>query len=250
MELNGKVALVTGGGAGIGRAIALALAGAGADVAVLDIARPAAEAVAEEIRALGRRASVLVASVADPAQAQAAVDQTVAELGAIDVLVNNAGWARPTASALDIPEAQWDQLMAINLKGPFLMAKAALPHMVSRGQGGRIINIASLAGRSTSVLMGADYTASKAGLLGLTRHLAREFAAKGITVNAVCPGTTDTGFIQSSGPEVLAATAKAIPMGRLGRPDEIAAAVVFLASPGASYMTGASVDVNGGLLMM
>lgn len=247
IDLTGKRALVTGGGAGIGRAVCLGLARAGASVAVMDLSAAAAEAVAEEVRALGRQGLALAASVADGAEVEGAVAEAARAFGGLDILVNNAGYARPSKTVMEIAEAQWDQVLAVNLKGPFLLAKAALPHM---GSGGRIINISSLAGRSTSVLMGADYTASKAGLLGFTRHLARELAPRGILVNAVCPGTVETGFIQGTDPAVREAAAKAVPLGRFGRPDEVAALVLFLASDLSSYMTGATLDVNGGLLMI
>lgn len=250
MELHGKCALVTGGGDGIGRAIALALAGAGADVAVLDLRPEAAEAVAGEVRALGRRAVALPCNVADAAGVEAAVQRAVAELGGIDILVNNAGLGRPTPSLLDLPESQWDLILSVNLKGPFLVSRAVLPAMLQRGPGGRIINIASLAGRSTSVLMGADYTASKAGLLGLTRHMARELASRSITVNAVCPGTVETPLIRAATPEERQRAEAKVPMGRFAQPEEIASVVLFLASDRSSYMTGASLDVNGGLVMM
>jgi len=250
VDLTGKVALVTGGGAGIGRAIALDLARAGADVAVLDLVAAAAQAVAGEVRALGRKAVAVVASVSDGAQVTAAVDATVEALGGLDIVVNNAGFARACTSVLDLPESQWDAVLGVNLKGPFLVSKAAVPHLLKRGPGGRIINISSLAGRSTSVLMGADYTASKAGLLGLTRHFARELAPKGITVNAVCPGATETEFIKSTPVENREAAVRAIPMGRMGTPDDIADVVLFLASDRSRYMTGTALDVNGGMLMI
>lgn len=247
IDLTGKRAVVTGGGAGIGRAICLGLARAGAAVAVMDLSAAAAEAVVDEVRALGRQGLALTASVADGAQVEAAVTKAARQFGGLDILVNNAGYARPSETIMQIEEAQWDQVLAVNLKGPFLMARAVLPHM---GTGGRIINISSLAGRSTSVLMGADYTSSKAGLLGFTRHLARELAPRGILVNAVCPGTVETGFIQGTDPAVRAAATRAVPLGRFGQPEEIAGLVLFLASDLSSYMTGATLDVNGGLLMI
>jgi 3-oxoacyl-[acyl-carrier protein] reductase len=249
VNLIGMRALVTGGGAGIGRAISLAMAGAGADIAVMDLDGEAAVQVAAEVEQLGRKGLALRGSVSDPASVQSVVEAMIAGLGGIDILVNNAGYARPTESVLDLSEDQWDRVLSVNLKGPFLLSKAVLTYMKQQ-HSGRIINISSLAGRSTSVFMGADYTASKAGLLGFTRHLAREVAPHGIRVNAVCPGSTDTGFIQSATPEARQATAKAVPLGRMGTPDEIAGAVLFLASDLSSYVTGTTLDVNGGLLMI
>jgi NAD(P)-dependent dehydrogenase (short-subunit alcohol dehydrogenase family) len=167
----------------------------------------------------------------------------------VDILVNNAGGLRSTAVAAITP-AEWDLVLDVNLKGTFLCAQAVFAAMVSRG-GGRIVNMASMAGRATSTLGGAHYTAAKAGVLGLSRHLAREWAAVGITVNAVCPGIVDTPMVHGAvDAERLAQVRDSIPLGRLADPGEIASLVCFLASAEAAYITGASVDIHGGELII
>ncbi|MBI1959198.1 MAG: SDR family oxidoreductase, partial [Candidatus Rokubacteria bacterium] len=194
MEQQGKVALVTGAGQGIGRGCALGLAREGADVAVNDLDEERARTVAEEVRALGRRAVVVTANVADESQAHAMVARAVAELGGLDLLVNNAGFGRPLLVE-DMSHAEWDKIVDVNLGGTFNCSRAAIRPMRERG-GGRIVNIASLAAKRMSYFGGADYTASKAGVLGFTRHLAFELARERITVNAVCPGLTITPLVQ------------------------------------------------------
>jgi NAD(P)-dependent dehydrogenase (short-subunit alcohol dehydrogenase family) len=177
------------------------------------------------------------------------VADTAAALGPVGVLVNNAGLLRPTR-LVDIPEHEWDAVIDVNLKGTFLCSQAVVPGMQAQGWG-RIVNLSSTAGKNVSTVGGAHYTAAKAGILGLTRHLASEVASNGITVNAVCPGLIDTDMVRST---ISAADvdkyANSFPIPRLGRPDEVADLVVFLASERAGYITGASVDINGGDLMI
>ncbi|MBI4591512.1 MAG: 3-oxoacyl-ACP reductase FabG [Candidatus Rokubacteria bacterium] len=251
MKLQDKVAIVTGGGGGIGRAILLKLASAGARVAVCDIDMAQAERVVGElVEKHHRQAIALRVDVTQAQQVDAMVKRTLEAFGTIDILVNNAGYGRPTPSVLDLTEEQWDRSISLNLKSVFLCSKAVVKFFLDK-KAGKIVNIASLAGRSTSTISGADYTAAKAGVLGFTRHLARELAPYGIQVNAVCPGPTDTQLVRGVlSQSDVDAIADRIPMRRLGRPDDVAGAVAFLLSSDAEYITGVSLDVNGGLLMM
>ncbi|HXE07398.1 MAG TPA: SDR family oxidoreductase [Acidobacteriaceae bacterium] len=240
-SLIGRVALVTGSSRGIGRSIALALAAAGADVAVNFIHRTAeAEAVAAEIRQLGRRSITVQADVSVAAQVTQLVRTVEAQLGPIDILVNNAGIAHP--QPIDaITEDDWDHIVDANLKSCFLVTQAALPGMRSRGWG-RIVNLSSVAAHVGGVI-GPHYAASKAGMLGLTHYYARYLAKEGITVNAISPALIETEMVTSN-PN---ASPNLIPTGRFGTPDEVAAAAVMLAQNG--YITGQTIHVNGGWFM-
>ena len=247
MVLAGKVALVTGGGQGIGQALALALAKAGADVAIADIILPAAQQVATEIEALGRHGLAIHVDVTLSESVRAMVETCQEALGGLDILVNNAG-IFPIAPVATMPEEAWDRVMAINLKGVFLCSQAALGPMRQRG-GGRIINMASVSGLVGAVGM-AHYAASKAGVIGFTRSLAREVAPMGITVNAIAPGIIETERTHQTFPEgALQAYQSQVPLRRLGRSEDLTAIVVFLASPGASYITGQVYAVDGGYTM-
>ncbi|WP_083250547.1 SDR family NAD(P)-dependent oxidoreductase [Acidihalobacter aeolianus] len=247
IDLSGRTALVTGAASGIGRATALALAEAGARVAVNHLDRAAeADEVVDRLRALGARAIACEADVSDGAQVGAMIDKVVAALDGIDILVNNAGiiLERPF---LDMDEADWDRVLGTDLKSVFLCCRAALPDMLARG-GGCIVNVASELGYLGRAGYAA-YTSAKAGVIGLTRSLAREFAPT-IRVNAVAPGPVATAMLDPSlmSPEVIARETD-IPLGRLGQPEEIAASVVFLASPLASFYCGQTLGPNGGALM-
>src|SRR5690242_5114960 len=246
LDFTGKVVLVTGGGNGIGRASCRAFAAAGARVAVIDRDGAAAEQVAAEI---GSRASGHSLDVADGEAFARLANDIAAQAGGIDVLVNSAGTiTRQTIAAM--PTADWDRIMAVNLRGPFNGTQAVIPHMRRRG-GGAIVNIASVAGRRISFGGGANYTASKAGLLGLTRHAAYELAPDNIRVNAVCPGPTATAFGGGQLPsaERKAERAKKIPLGRMVEAADIAQAVLFLASDMSRMCTGIALDVDGGVLI-
>ena len=248
IHLDGCAALVTGAQQGIGRAVAAALAGAGADVAVnwLDDAE-AAEATAAEVRAAGRRAELFQGDVADVAATAAMVAAVAERFGRLDILVNNAG-IFPRAAFMELTEATWDAVHGVNLKGAAFCGQAAARAMIAGGRGGAIVNISSSAIRGAP--RGTHYSASKTGLIGLTRSMALELAAHGIRVNAVAPGLTDTAQPRYGNTEQqLAEAAAAMPMGRMGRAEEIAAAVVFLASPGASFITGEVLQANGGVYM-
>jgi 3-oxoacyl-[acyl-carrier protein] reductase len=246
IDFTGKVALVTGGGNGIGAACCRAFAKAGARVAVIDRDGAAAESVAREIGG-SAGAHELEASDADAFRRLAAA--IAAREGGIDILVNSAGTiTRQTIAAM--PTADWDRVIAVNLRGPFNGTQAVIPHMKARG-GGAIVNIASVAGRRISFGGGANYSASKAGLLGFTRHAAYELAPDKIRVNAVCPGPTATGFGGGQLPsaEQRAKRAQKIPLGRMVEPEDIAEAVLFLASDMARMCTGIALDVDGGVLI-
>src|SRR6202045_3582525 len=245
-DLAGKIVLVTGGGNGIGAASSRAFAKAGARVAVIDRDGDAAAKVAAEI---GGGTTGHALDVADSAAFARLASEIAAETGGIDVLVNSAGTiTRQTIAAM--PVADWDRVIAVNLRGPFNGVQAVLPHLKARG-GGAIVNIASVAGRRISFGGGANYSASKAGLLGFTRHAAYELAPDKIRVNAVCPGPTATGF---GGGQVPSAERKAeratkIPLGRMVEPEDIAEAVLFLASDMPRMCTGIALDVDGGVLI-
>jgi len=251
MRLEGKVALVTGAQQGIGRAIALALARDGADVGInyyLDDPG-AAEAVAAEARALGRRAVVVPADVARATDVDAMLATVSRTLGVPDVLVNNAG-IFPRVAFLDMSEREWDHVLAVNLKGSFLAAQAAARAMVAGGRRGAIVSLSSVAIRG--VPLGVHYAASKAGLVGLTRAMALALAPHGIRVNAVAPGLTDTAQPRygNTDAELISIARATIPLGgRMAEPSEIASVVTFLASEEARFVTGQLVHVNGGSFM-
>ena len=248
MKLRGRIALVTGAQQGIGRGIALAFAREGADVAVnyLDD-RAAAEKVMQEVRAAGGRAVLVQADVARPADAQRMVAQVQSELGGLDVLVNNAG-VYPRVPFLEMRETDWDHVVDVNLKGGFFCAQAAARAMVAAGRRGSIINMASQAVRGA--VRGVHYSASKGGVVAMTRATALELAPHGIRVNAIAPGLTDTAQPRyGNNEEELAAMASAVPLGRMAQPDDIAAVAVFLASDDARHVTGQTVHVNGGSYM-
>ncbi len=252
MTLAGKTGLVTGGGRGIGRAIALALAREGCQVAVADILDDNARAVRAEVQALGVKGLGLRVDLTRRAEVEAAVAEVLVQFGQLDVLVNNAGWDK-WEPFLDSEEETWDKIIAIDFKAVLYTCKAALPHMMGRGSG-KVINIASDAGRVGSTGE-AVYSGAKGAVIAFSKTLAREMARHRITVNVVCPGLTETPLLQSVRQEspqatkVVEAVTRAIPLGRVGVPEDIAAAVAFLASPAADYITGQTLSVSGGLTM-
>ena len=250
---NGQVVVVTGGGGGIGGATCKRFAHEGAKVAVFDMNLVAAQKVVAEIQAAGGVAAAFACDITDRAAVDAAVAGAEAQLGPIQVLVNNAGWDVFKAFTKTVP-AEWDKLIAINLTGALHMHHAVLPLMAARGQGGRVINIASDAARVGSSGE-AVYAACKGGLVALSKTLAREHARHQITVNVVCPGPTDTALFadykQGAGnPEKLEeAFRRSIPLGRIGQPSDLPGAIVFFSSADASYITGQVLSVSGGLTM-
>jgi NAD(P)-dependent dehydrogenase (short-subunit alcohol dehydrogenase family) len=242
MSGEAKVALVTGAQQGIGAAAARALAAAGHDVAINWLDNQAqAEAVAAEIRATGRRAALIQGDVGTAAGAAALVEQTIAAFGRIDVLVNNAG-IFPRVEFVDMTEAEWDRVIAVNLKGSAFCAQAAARAMVAGGIKGVIINLSSSSVRGTP--LGVHYTATKAGIIGMTRSMALSLAPHGIRVNAIAPGLTDTAQPRYGNTE--AELAQQIPLGRMGRPEEIAGLMAYLASDQAAWITGQVYHINGG----
>ncbi|HUG74727.1 MAG TPA: SDR family NAD(P)-dependent oxidoreductase [Acidimicrobiia bacterium] len=245
---TGRVALVTGAAGGMGTAIARALAGLGAAVAVNDRREDQLETLTHELESVGPTVAV-GADVTDRRAVRDMIDAIESALGTIDILVNNAGVLRPT-KIVDITEDEWDLVVDVNLKGAFLCTQAVIPGMRRRGWG-RIVNLSSTAGKSVSTMGGAHYTSAKAGLLGLTRHVASEVARDGITVNAVCPGLIDTDMTRTTITQAQADSyADSFPIGRLGLASEVADVIAFLTTDRAAYITGASVDINGGDLMI
>ncbi len=244
--LQNKVVVVTGAGRGVGQAIAERLAAEGARVAVTDVDGDTAQ---ETAKALDRAAGFRL-DITDAAEVTARIDEISAALGPIDALVNNAGWDR-MAPFLQTDEDLWNRIIDINLRGPIRMTKAVLAQMVERRQG-RVVNISSDAGRVGSTGE-AVYSACKAGIIGFGKTVAREVARHNITVNAVCPGPTDTPLLQAMVGEghdkLIDSLKRAIPMGRLGQPDDIAGAVAFLVSDDAGFVTGQTLSVSGGLTM-
>ena len=246
MELKGKVALVTGGAQGIGRAVALLLAQNGADVAVSDINLERAEETAKEIEALGRRAMAIRADVAKSADVEQMVEVILGRFGQIDILINNAGIAKDKL-ILRMTEEDWDTVLNVNLKGTFHCTKAVVRHM-SKQRNGKIVNIASVVGEMGNAGQ-ANYSASKAGVIGFTKTIAREFAQRGINVNAIAPGYIETPMTEALPEKAKEELKRMIPMERLGRPEDVAAAVLFLVSEASSYITGQVLNVNGGIYM-
>src|SRR5215212_9637895 len=253
MSENGaspRTALVTGGGRGIGRAIAEGLAEDGLAVVIVDLRLQEAEDTAATITEAGGQAIAVEANVADSASVATAVDVAEQRFGHIDVLVNNAGWddLRPF---LDTDEAFWDLIIDINFKGPLRFIQLLLPGMVRRGYG-RIINIGSDAGRVGSSLESV-YSGAKGGIIAFTKTIAREHAQHGVTANVVCPGPTKTAFLDriagEGGERLVDSLTRAVPMRRLGEPEDVATAVAFLASEEAGYITGQTLSVSGGLTM-
>ncbi len=246
MELNGKVAVVTGAAAGIGKAIAAGLAGEGASVAVADILEDMAQETAGELVAEGLSASAFPVDVSDLERVEAMVQDVTEKLGPVDILVNDAGIGQ-NRSFLDMAAEEWDRVISVNLKGAFLCSQAVARRMVDRGQGGRIISIVSTAAENART-DAAAYCASKAGLVQLTKVMALELGAHGVTVNAVGPGLTITGSPVRKPPTDAYRTAFVadVPLGRTGQPSDIAQTVAFLASAKAQYITGQVIYVDGG----
>jgi meso-butanediol dehydrogenase/(S,S)-butanediol dehydrogenase/diacetyl reductase len=256
-SVEGQVAVITGGGQGIGRAIALRLAHDGLDIVIADRQGEQAEAVAEEVRAAGRRARALRLDVTLADDRQSIIDSTLTAFGRLDVLVNNAAVIR-AALPLDVTEEHWDTLMNVNAKAVYFCSQLALQHMVGQ-RSGRIVNIASIAGKLAGTIYHPIYNISKAAVIAMTKTLALAHAADGIRINAVCPGVVDTPmqevvdreFSRVTGrpaAEIRAERIGRIPMGRIEQPEEVAALVSFLVGPDSGYITGEAFNVSGGIL--
>ena len=245
--LSGKVALVTGASRGIGRATALALAEAGADVAVNYASnKDAADEVVKLIEGKGRKAAAFPGDIGDPEIVHAMLEAVYAEFGRVDVLVNNAAINRDR-SFVKMTRKEWEDVINTDLNGPFHVTHHVLPKMIEQG-GGRIIMVSSMAGQ-IGTFGQANYSAAKGGLIALTETLARECARKNVLINAVAPGYTETDMTAGIPEKVMDAIKGQIPMGRMGKADEIADAIVFLAGPHSSYITGQVISVNGGMFM-
>ncbi|HAO79219.1 MAG TPA: 3-oxoacyl-[acyl-carrier-protein] reductase [Verrucomicrobia subdivision 3 bacterium] len=245
-SLTNQIAVVTGAGRGIGRAIALKFAGEGADVVCVSRTQENSEKVAAEIRALGRKAWAFAVDVADAAAVSAAAEKILAECGKVDILVNNAGVTRD-GLVMRMSDADWDTVLDTNLKGAFLVTKAFSRAMI-KARTGRIINISSVIGLIGNAGQ-SNYAASKAGLIGFTKSCAREFAGRGITVNAIAPGFIETDMTAELNEALRAEILKKIPLGCLGQSDDIAAAALYLAGVSGRYVTGQVLTVDGGMVM-
>jgi NAD(P)-dependent dehydrogenase (short-subunit alcohol dehydrogenase family) len=248
-ELAGRVALITGGASGIGAATARVIAREGAAIAVADFDAKRAEDVAARLREGGARAISIAVDVAQAAQVEAMVQRTVAEFGRLDALVNSAGVSPPMIATHEYPLAEWDRCLAVNLSGTFYAIRFAVPAMLASGDGGAIVNLSSMMGQIAHAGIPA-YTASKHGVVGLTKVVALDYAKRGIRCNAVGPGNTDTGMTRGAmPPAVFEAVGKLAPIGRYGTPDEIAELISFLCSPRASFITGAYIVADGGFVI-
>jgi 3-oxoacyl-[acyl-carrier protein] reductase len=245
-QLENQIAVVTGAGRGIGRAIALKLAAHGADIAAVDLKTEFVQETVEEARQLGRKAWAVAANVSEAASVEAAAEQILQEAGRVDILVNNAGITKD-GLLMRMSEADWDAVLDINLKGTFLFTKAFSRSLLKQ-KSGRIVNIASVIGLIGNAGQ-CNYAASKAGIIGLTKSCAREFASRGITVNAIAPGFIQTAMTDKLSQEQKDGIIRQIPLASLGQAEDVAEAVLFFASPAARYVTGQVLAVDGGMVM-
>jgi len=245
-QLENQIAVVTGAGRGIGRAIALKLAAHGADIVAVDLKIDFVQETVDEVRTLGRKAWAVAANVADAVSVEAATGQILKEPGRVDILVNNAGITKD-GLVMRMSEADWDAVLDINLKGTFLFTRE-LSRALLKQRSGRIVNIASVIGLIGNAGQ-CNYAASKAGVIGFTKSVARELASRGVTANAIAPGFIETKMTEALGPEARAALLKQIPLASLGQPGDVAEAALFFASPAARYITGQVLAVDGGMVM-
>jgi 3-oxoacyl-[acyl-carrier protein] reductase len=246
MELKGKIALVTGAAQGIGKAVTLLLARHGADVIVADVNLEKAEETAREVQSLGQQSMAVKLDVTRLQDVEATIEAALQRFGKIDILINNAGIARDKL-ILRMTEEDWDAVLAVNLKGTFNCTKVVIKHM-SKQRSGKIVNIASVVGEMGNPGQ-ANYAASKAGVIGFTKTIAREFAQRGINVNAIAPGYIQTPMTDALPEKAKEELKRMIPMERLGQPEDVAQAVLFLVSEASGYVTGNVLKVNGGIYM-
>ena len=245
-KLQNRVALITGAASGIGKAIALKFASEGANIAIVDIDKQSSEKLTSAIKAQGCKAIYVECDVTNETHVNHAVESTVNQLGALHILVNNAG-VSPLKPLDEIDLEEWNKVLAINLTGPFLFIKATFPHIIKAGNLGRVINVGSLAGQIGGIAVGLHYTASKGGIMSVSKQLAKSLAPYKATSNCIAPGTTDTPLVQAWPEKTRQALIKKIPMGRLGLPEDVANAALFFASDEAQFITGATINVNGGM---
>ena len=247
MKLRDRVAVVTGSGRGIGEAVALALSKEGACVVVSDIDAGSAQKTSDQINSMQGKSMAVRADVSSRSEVRDLFNKTIERFGRIDILVNNAGIFSRTP-ILEISEDQWDRVIDVNLKGTFLCCQEAVPVMLKQRYG-RIVNMASLAGKRGGVTSGINYASSKGGVISLTRALAKQLAPHNILVNAIAAANIETEMLQAYEPEARETQLREIPLGRYGRPEEVAKVVVFLVSDDAGYIVGETINVNGGVFM-
>ena len=247
-KLDGKTALITGAASGIGKSIARRFHDEGAQIVIVDIDMNAAQTFRKQLQANRGEAIAIACDVTDKDQVNTAIDKTIDNFGKLDILVNNAG-VSPLRGLDELEVDEWNKVIAVNLTGPFLFMKAAFEHIAKAGKFGRVINMGSLAGQIGGISVGLHYTASKGGIMAMSKQLAKLLAPYGATSNCIAPGTTDTPLVQAWPEATRKSLIDMIPLGRLGLPEDVASAALFFASEDAQFITGATINVNGGMFI-